>query len=417
MDQGGTQTRLVVFSDDWGRHPSSCQHLVGRLLPRYEALWVNTIGMRSPGLSAGDLKKIAVKLRQWVGGAGRGSGEPGVVLPTGLSVVSPRMWPGFRRPWQRGLNAKLMAGAVNRALGRRRAGETRVAVTTLPITADLVGRLDVDRWVYYCVDDFSVWPGVDGQAMQEMEQRQVRRMDALAAVSETLRQRLSGMGGDSRLLTHGIDLAHWGWGDDPGAGAGTNPEGGRGGKGVEVELPDWCRRLGRPMILFWGLLDPRLDVDWCRRLAESLRAGPGGTLALVGPRLDADPALGSIEGVVMPGPVSYEALPALARQADVLVMPYADLPVTRAMQPLKFKEYLATGKAVVARDLPATREWAGAADLVTDARAFVRAVMERIGQGASAAQREDRRRRLPGESWDHKARQLEAIVTGQGPEA
>jgi len=24
--------RLVVFSDDWGRHPSSCQHLIRRLL-------------------------------------------------------------------------------------------------------------------------------------------------------------------------------------------------------------------------------------------------------------------------------------------------------------------------------------------------------------------------------------------------
>ena len=36
--------------------------------------------------------------------------------------------------------------------------------------------------------------------------------------------------------------------------------------------------------------------------------------------------------------------PALAREAAVLIMPYADLPVTRAMQPLKLKEYLATDR-------------------------------------------------------------------------
>jgi hypothetical protein len=36
-------------------------------------------------------------------------------------------------------------------------------------------------------------------------------------------------------------------------------------------------------------------------------------------------------------------------------MPYADLAATRAMQPLKLKEYLATGRPVVVRDLPATR--------------------------------------------------------------
>ena len=29
----GRPASLVVFSDDWGRHPSSCQHLIRRLLP------------------------------------------------------------------------------------------------------------------------------------------------------------------------------------------------------------------------------------------------------------------------------------------------------------------------------------------------------------------------------------------------
>ena len=33
-----------------------------------------------------------------------------------------------------------------------------------------VGRLPVDRWVYYCVDDFSVWPGLDADVMRTMEQ-------------------------------------------------------------------------------------------------------------------------------------------------------------------------------------------------------------------------------------------------------
>ena len=41
---------FIVFSDDWGRHPSSCQHLFRRLLPRYRTFWVNTIGMRRPRL-------------------------------------------------------------------------------------------------------------------------------------------------------------------------------------------------------------------------------------------------------------------------------------------------------------------------------------------------------------------------------
>ena len=49
--------RLVVFSDDWGRHPSSCQHLIAELLPRYRVDWINTIGTRRPTLSRHDLAR------------------------------------------------------------------------------------------------------------------------------------------------------------------------------------------------------------------------------------------------------------------------------------------------------------------------------------------------------------------------
>ena len=41
-------TQLIVFADDWGRHPSSSQHLVRELLPQYPTLWVNTVGTRRP---------------------------------------------------------------------------------------------------------------------------------------------------------------------------------------------------------------------------------------------------------------------------------------------------------------------------------------------------------------------------------
>ena len=65
-ERGTNLHRLIVFSDDWGRHPSSCQHLIGQLLPRYQTLWVNTIGTRSPKLSMEDLGKVFKKIGQWL---------------------------------------------------------------------------------------------------------------------------------------------------------------------------------------------------------------------------------------------------------------------------------------------------------------------------------------------------------------
>ena len=62
MSRAKTQPRLVVFADDWGRHPSSCQHLVGGLVDRFDVLWVNTIGTRPPRLSVEDAGKAVGRL-------------------------------------------------------------------------------------------------------------------------------------------------------------------------------------------------------------------------------------------------------------------------------------------------------------------------------------------------------------------
>jgi len=368
-------TRLVVFSDDWGRHPSSCQHLIGRLLDRYETIWVNTIGTRSPKLSWEDAGKIAVKLRQWLRPSAAGD-----KWPHGLHVVSPLMYPGFRRPWQRKLNARLITAKLHQLLGPRQPGERRVAVTTIPIMADLVAKLDVDRWVYYCVDDFSVWPGLDGVALDDMERLLVRRADRIVCASQTLQARIAGMGGQSDLLTHGVDVDHW-----------------RSESAGNAELPAWWNKLPPPVILFWGVVDRRLDTDWCEALASRC-----GTLVLVGPQ-QSPPRLTKLARICLPGPEPYDFLPALAAAADVLVMPYADLPVTRAIQPLKFKEYLATGKPVVVRRLPATTDWQDAADVVDTVEQLVRVTAERIDQGAPQEQLAARRR-LAQESWPEKAK-------------
>src|SRR5688572_17705311 len=103
--------RLIVFSDDWGRHPSSCQHLVRHLLERIPVLWVDTIGMRSVALSRQDLRKVFGRLDHWLRPS-RG----GQRLPSSLTLIAPPMWPGFRTTLQRRLNARLVARAVNRAL-------------------------------------------------------------------------------------------------------------------------------------------------------------------------------------------------------------------------------------------------------------------------------------------------------------
>src|SRR5205814_7513213 len=110
-----------------------------------------------------------------------------------------------------------------------------------------------------------------------------------------------------------------------------------------------------------------------------------------------------------PAPLHTAGLRALAARTAVLVMPYADLPVTRAMQPLKLKEYLATGKPVVVRALPATEPWADCLDLADTPERFAAAVLERLRTGVTESQRAARLR-LDAEEWAAKAEQFERWI-------
>jgi glycosyltransferase involved in cell wall biosynthesis len=382
-----TSRPLLVFADDWGRHPSSCQHLVRLLLGRHPVYWVNTIGMRPPRFDLLTLRRGLGKVRQWFRRTPASAHDP-----AGPRVLNPRMWPWFRSGFDRRLNRTLLLRQLAPVLAAML--EPPVAVTTLPITAGLMGLLPVRRWVYYCVDDFGQWPGLDHEPLQRMEAEVVARADVIMAVSENLQERISRMGRTSHLLTHGVDLDFW-----------RNPAPG--------ETISELAGLERPLVVFFGVIDRRMDLAFVQRLAENLDRG---TILLVGPEEDSDPALLRIPRVVRLPSQPYGLLPGLAREASVLIMPYADLPVTRAMQPLKLKEYLATAKPVVARDLPATHAWADCLDQCASPAAFSAAVLARLRDGLPDGQQEARRR-LGKETWDEKAKTFERLALEMLPDA
>jgi len=375
---------LIVFSDDWGRHPSSCQHLVSHLLDRFDVTWVNTIGMRRPSLDMATIRRGFEKISQWSSGK-RSERTPELREP---EVESPLMWPSFASNWSRAVNRRLLSRHLRRRLTRLESG---IVLTTIPVVADLIGRLPVARWIYYCVDDFSEWPGLDSATLREMEEQLIQGADEIVAAGDNLAERIESRGRRVRTITHGVDLQHWSQAGERASGSATLSE------------------IEPPLALFWGLVDRRLDIDWLRTLSERMTRG---SIVLVGPQQDPDPALQAIPRLRLTGPVSYKSLPQLASAAQVLIMPYADLPVTRAMQPLKLKEYLATGKPVVARRLPAVIDWETCLDAVVSDEDFAVAVEQRFAGDLPCEQR-DARARLADESWSAKAENLASILLAE----
>jgi glycosyltransferase involved in cell wall biosynthesis len=390
---------LVVFSDDWGRHPSSSQHLIGQLLDRYPVLWVNTIGTRTPRFDLQTFRRVSQKLRDWTSRPVRRTptshAQP--PRPENLQVVSPKMWPWFGSPRNRRLNAYLLSRQLSPLI--ETLPKPVVAVTTLPITADLPEVLPAFRWVYYCVDDFSQWPGLDGKTLKRMDHEMIHRADTLIAVSEHLQGMIASEGRTSLLLTHGVDLEFWNAGNPSSSQIAESPR----------PLTNGVARssaAATPRIVFWGVIDRRIDSPTLIQLSREL---PHGTIELIGPQQDPDSSVLSLPNVITRPALALAELPRIASEADVLIMPYANLPVTRAMQPLKLKEYLATGKPVVVNRLPSTDEWGDCMDVARTPDEFCGRLVERLQTGLPDHQKLGRQR-LKQESWHAKAQQFEAAL-------
>lgn len=299
------------------------------------------------------------------------------------------MWPSIRFRWERRVNRFLLARQVVGAI--ERLPRPRVLVTTIPLVADLLGTLPVDRWVYYQVDDFRHWPAMASKVIAELEAELVRRADVIIAAGQQLAQHISHLGRTSYLLTHGVDLEMW---RSPSA-ASPDPA-----------LIEQTKHIEKPWIIFWGSVNWQVDPELVVALANQLDQG---TLLFLGPVTDCDPILRRVPRVVLFGRVPYHILPWFAQQAAVLVMPYRTGPGLDESEPLKLREYLATNRPIVVRNLPANREWQDALDLVDTPEEFAARVLQRIEEGVPPSQLVARAR-VQEEGWPVKARQFAACL-------
>lgn len=350
----------MVFSDDWGRHPSSCQHLFRKIAPHNRVLWVETIGLRRPRLTAYDLKRVGEKLRGWAGragGGGRGAGEPWCEQPPTLHRYSPPMHPFYGNLPGALANDLLLRRLVRRkldSLGMR----APLLVTTVPNAVGLVGHLGERASVYYCVDDFEAWPGYEATAIRAMEDRLVGRVDALVATAVELERKRARPGLRTTVLPHGVDVAMFAKG---------GPE------------PFELRGFARPRILSIGLLDERIDAELVAGVA---RRHPDWTFLFVGPRTAPRNALDELGNVHVLPPIGYREVPAWLANVEVLTIPYVRNAQTDTINPLKLRELLASGTPVATTALPeivrACGDLVPTGDTVDDLeRAIVRALAAR----------------------------------------
>lgn len=378
---------LIVFGEDWGRHPSSTQHLALRLARRRDILWINSIGLRRPRLSLGDARRLLHKGRRLLTRRDAQPNGPAVPKAARLKVVDATALPFPASTMARRLNRRIIPASLAPA---RTAlpGRRPIVWCSLPSAVDAIGGLDAAATVYYAGDDFTALSGVDHRPVARMEHELVDRADLVLAASEPLLARFPAQ--KSRLLTHGCDLELF-----------STPA---------PRAPDMPT--GRPIAGFYGSLSDWLDVDLLAGLARRL---PDWNIVLIGDvrcPLDDLPALPNVH---LLGPRPHAALPAYLQHWQAALLPFRDTPQIRACNPLKLREYLASGTPVVATPFPAATAYGEHLSLSGSLDGFVRAVLE--APHDPAARRRARQVSVARESWEHRAAEVEDLLCRFDPPA
>lgn len=372
---------FIVFSDDWGRHPFSCQHIVQRLLPHNRVLWVNTIGMRRPRVTMADLRRSVQKIRSYV------TPKEGMSLPDNLSLLSPPMLP-FGNKAVRAFNRRSVVSNV-RNKARELGFSSPVLLTTLPNASEYIGLLDESLAVYYCVDDFTLWPGVNRRLVAEMEQRLLIQADLLFCSSGALASLKRRPGLRTEILPHGVDYPHFS----------------RAARGQVKPLPA-LTKIRRPVVGYFGLLGEWVDVGILEAIAT---ARPEWSLLLMGKVVADTWRLADLPNVRFTGPVPYVELPDYVAHVDVLIIPYHTGGRGQSITPLKLRECIATGKPVVSTAIPECTQYAPHIAIAEGGGGFIAAIEQALLEAPEKGP--ERMRLVAGESWEERARFLSSCIS------
>lgn len=346
---------IILFSTaDWySKYWTNKQHVALRLAARgNRVLYVETVGLRSPGLNVPDAKRIAARLKRGL--------SPITAISENLWRLSPLTVPfGRRSIIVERFNQLQLTMRIKKWMSTN--GIVAPLVWTYhPFMLEAAGSIKPSRVIYHCADDLAAMPGVDRQSFEQAERRLLLRADVTFTTSYCLQERCAAVAGSrSHYLGNVADIAHFAAARLPQA------------------LPAEFDKIPGPRLGYAGALsDFKVDFDLLTAIAERR---PDWQLVLIGDERhgQADPRLARLarrSNVHLLGWRPYQDLPRYMAALDVALLPQLLNDYTRAMFPMKFFEYLAAGLPIVSTPLDAIRDYRSLYGVGADVTSFLDAI-------------------------------------------
>jgi glycosyltransferase involved in cell wall biosynthesis len=265
--------------------------------------------------------------------------------------------------------------------------------TYMPNTGDMTDFLDKKLLVYDCVDEHSEYTGlIKKEVMLAMEERLMKACDLVFVTAIGLYESKKEYNPQTWYSPNAANVEHFMQAQAP-----------------ETSIPADIAAIKGPIIGFVGVIQDWVDLDL---MFNAAKAHPEWSLVLVGPvgvGIDVS-KLQSLPNVHFLGRKAVNELPGYLKAFDVCLNPFRMNELTRNVSPLKFYEYLASGKPIVTVDMPGIRDFADVVEVAHTPEEFTPCIVKALHE-ETEEKKAERLRRAKENSWESRVKFMEDKIT------
>lgn len=342
---------IIVFSDDWGRYPSTLQHICKILIKSNKLIWIGSLGLRKPKFTIQDFKRVIEKIKKLFSSklTNNQSYEPNI------TILNPFVIPYHDFILFRLMNNYFIAKKIKKFLNENSL-ESPIIFTSSPIIHSIISEIKNSSSWYFCLDDYTKFEGAFS-SIEFLEKELLKEVDGIFAVSQPLLETKKTVTGKNFFLPQGVDVNHFARANDNTA----NP----------------LQKLSKPIVGFFGLISAWIDVDLIFRAAEKLTSA---NFVVIGKIDNLEMKIPELSNLHFIGAVPFNELPCYSKNFDVGLIPFKINELTMAVNPLKLLEYFATGIPVVSTAMPEVAKFGELVYISDNEEEFVQCIEKAINE-------------------------------------
>ncbi len=323
--------------------------------------------------------------------------QPGEKVQDNVTVyAAPPVFPFFNKyRFINKINQKRQAAFIRKKM-KEHGFEKPYVWCYSPTSCDAVDLIPKQGLIYDCVDRHSAYKGMINPAVVDKQEEDLaRKADYVFCTAEGLRETLEQYNENVSMIPNGAAYEIFSQVAD-GEEKPVDPE--------------------KPVFGFVGMLQECIDYDCIEALAKTY---PEGEVRLIGrtlPGVDLT-HLEKYPNVKFCGLVPQKELPAKIKEFDVCLNVFREGRLSKDVSPLKFYEYLATGKPVVSTREPLqVADFADVVHVASGLDDFLVKCEEALRESDPIKREKAEKRMEYGRqcSWDERVKQMETILKDKG---